>query len=179
MGESSLDLLAHHEAGHAAVAHALGFRLKWVRIDTDADNGETALLEGEEPSAFKHALILLAGGRAEHALDPGCLGRRLSTALDEARLTNILSDRLSQKYRGPFKDQHYVDGLSERMDERLAAHCARLVRDLWPAIQMLAAELREYHDLTGERATAILSTLDVTLSPPIMCINRSHSNERV
>jgi hypothetical protein len=76
---SKLDFTAHHEAGHAAVARALGFRLGPVRINEDTDSGDAtfAYTTDRPPTDVQRVLIALAGGRAERRLDPSFVGKRL------------------------------------------------------------------------------------------------------
>jgi hypothetical protein len=75
---SDLDLLTDHEAGHAAVAVAMGFRLRAVQIDPLTEDGVTQLAEGEQTTRLQQAINLLAGARAELILDPSSLMWRLS-----------------------------------------------------------------------------------------------------
>src|SRR5690348_688172 len=91
---NSLDFLAHHEAGHAAVAYKLGFRLKSIRVYPASNDGVTELAGGQHPTSLQGALILLAGGRSESILDPDALSQSHS-ALDEGKLRGIISGRLS------------------------------------------------------------------------------------
>jgi len=64
---TDLELLTHHEAGHDAVAWALGVRLMWVKIDPSRDKGATRT---EGTTTTRSALVRLAGGRAESIVDP-------------------------------------------------------------------------------------------------------------
>src|SRR5262245_52319963 len=91
---TDLELLAHHEAGHAAVAVALGVRLAWVKIDPLNDKGITRT---EGATALQDALIRLAGGRAESVLDPESRSRRLAAVEDEVRLWALLEDRILRR----------------------------------------------------------------------------------
>jgi hypothetical protein len=156
LAASNLELLAHHEAGHAALAHFLGLKLHAVWIDAAKDSGATEVVESEETiTPLQHALILLAGGRAEKKLDPNCLERRLSTALDETRLASLISVRLERKLL--HRSVEHVDTLGERIDGRLAACCARLIHQHWVAIQRVADVLMTEHRLSGSAAEALLS----------------------
>ena len=52
MAETSrFDFLAHHEAGHAAVAFSFGLRLEQVRIEPDDNSGGMTLTGGAYRSA--------------------------------------------------------------------------------------------------------------------------------
>lgn len=62
--------IAIHEAGHAAVAHALGFRVIAVRQDHDGIFS-CVIEQSEEPDDLEHwslAIVALAGGAAERRL---------------------------------------------------------------------------------------------------------------
>jgi hypothetical protein len=102
-------LLAHHEAGHAAIASALGFRLRGVRIDPATYNGSTQLAEGERPTRLQHVLILLAGGRAELMLDPWSLADSYSTLQDEVILDEIIKAKPASRLLN--RPVSYVDGI--------------------------------------------------------------------
>ena len=155
---SDLDLLTHHEAGHAAVAVAMGFRLRAVQIDPHTEDGVTQLAEGEQTTRLQQAIILLAEARAELVLDPSSSMRRLSALADECQLLEIIEERPS--YRLEHLPQNYIDRLCSRMDGQLAACCERLVRERWSAIQRLAAELARRPELTGEEAERALADED-------------------
>ena len=154
MPASKIDLLTHHEAGHAAVAYSFGLRLECVGIDTSTYDGFTTLAEGVQPTRLQHVLILLAGGRAETVLDHTSSSRSYAAAEDECRLQYILEASFAHKLLRQSLD--YCDRLTERVDERLAGCCRRLVVLHWPAIQRLASELATAHQIGGAYAEAIL-----------------------
>jgi len=135
---SNLDLLAHHEAGHAAIAWSFGLRLQSVTINPAHDNGET---KTSNATRLQHALILLASSRAEAVLDPGCLGRRISPAMGEAELDRTISEWLESEL--PHLQIEDSNKLAEAIDRRLARNCLRLVRLHWEVIQRLAHELAQ------------------------------------
>jgi hypothetical protein len=88
---SDLDLLAHHEAGHAAIAHLhYGLRLRGVGINHLNRNGGASLIEGEKPCPYQLVIILLAGSRAELVLDEDSLERSTLAAEDERQIDTIL-----------------------------------------------------------------------------------------
>ena len=147
--------MTHHEAGHAAMARLFGLRLRAIRINVETDDGTTELCPGERPTPLQHAVILLAGGRAELVLDSHSLTHRLSTIKDENELRQLVSARLEPRLL--HRSVEYVDALSERMDARLAACCERLVRERWSAIQRLATALKHTHEIAGPDAEALLS----------------------
>ena len=94
---AALDLLTHHEAGHAAVAQALGFRLRAVGINHLNGNGGASLMPGEEPSPYQTITILLAGSRAELVLDENSIGHSTLGAEDEHRIVAVLEGRFAAR----------------------------------------------------------------------------------
>jgi len=60
--------LAIHEAGHAAVAHALGADVAFVEIDLATGNGGSNSCTFDDDEA-KNIAVCVAGCRAEHAFD--------------------------------------------------------------------------------------------------------------
>jgi len=147
-----LELLAHHEAGHAAVAWALGVRLVWVEIDPSRDKGATRT---EGTTTMRSALIRLAGGRAESILDPTAPSWRLGAIEDEVLLREALENRI---LRGSANlDEEELNRRRDIVDGRLAERCLRLVRLHWPAIQRLAAALVERNEIEGAEAESILA----------------------
>jgi hypothetical protein len=163
---SKLDFLAHHEAGHAAVAFSFRLRLEQVRIEPDDDSGGMTLTAEalQKRTDIQRVLIAQAGGRAEQHLDPSCIGQRKGTDGDEVRALNIVVARLHSRFEG--RSQNYIDKISERMQNRLADRCALIVRVRWPAIQRLAAELASragvtrWVEVTGEEAERVLAGED-------------------
>jgi hypothetical protein len=153
MPTSSLELLAHHAAGHAALAHLFGLRIHEIWIDALSDNGATALID--KPSPMQHGLILLAGGRAEKVLNPGCLDGRISALSDEGKLITLLEGRLNGKLL--HRPIEHVDAVAERMSRRLRACCEGLVRRQWLGIRRLAGTLMLRDKLAGAEAEAFLS----------------------
>ena len=155
---SKLDYLTHHEAGHAAVAFFFGLHLERVWIDQPSDRGWTKLTEEslKRRTDLQHVLIALAGGRAEKHLDPSCVGQRTGSDEDEGRALTTLGECLRSHFEGRSDD--YIDKMCDRVNYILAARCALIVRDNWPAIQRLAAVLARHAsgtrlvELTGEEA---------------------------
>jgi hypothetical protein len=144
---TELELLTHHEAGHAAIAQALGFRLRAVGINHLKANGGASLMPGQEPSPYQTIMMLLAGSRAELVLDKDSLGHSTLGVEDEHRIVTILERRFAPRLlqRSPC----YVDRLYDRIRQRLAARCEELVRRHWSGIARLAAEIVRWNELTG------------------------------
>jgi hypothetical protein len=149
---SDLELLAHHEAGHAAVAWALGVRLVSVRIDPQQDRGATV---SQWATPLRSALVTLAGGRAEKNLDPASSSRRIAAIKDEVWLLGELEARIFR--RAPDLDQEEIDRRREAVDARLIRCCLRIVQFHWPSIRRLAAALIQHNEIEGPRAEAILA----------------------
>lgn len=150
----NLQLLAHHEAGHAAIARHFGIRIHDVRIFPSTDSGAVRISSAEPVTPFQDAMIRLAGGRAEKQLDPEALTWRQSTLRDEVELANLIAARLDAKL--PHRPIAYVDSLGDRVDHRLAGCCAGLVSLHWPAICRLAEALIIHSELDGNAAEDIL-----------------------
>ena len=148
---TDIEFLAHHEAGHAAVAVALGVRVAWIKIDPSNEKGTTRT---EGTTALRDALIRLAGGRAETVLDPMSRPHRLAAIEDEVLLWEVLERHILRKL--PHLDVDELDRRCDAIDDRLARCCLRLVQRRWPAIQRLAAALMERNEMTGAEAEAIL-----------------------
>jgi hypothetical protein len=163
---SKLDFLAHHEAGHAAVAFSFGLRLAQVRIEPDDGSGGVTLTAEalQQRTDIQRVLIALAGGRAERHLDPSCVGQWKGSDLDEIRALNIVVARLHSRLQG--RSQDYIDKIYERMKSRLADRCGLIVEERWPAIQRLAAELTSranvtrWVEVTGKEAERALTGED-------------------
>jgi hypothetical protein len=157
---SKLDFLSHHEAGHAAIARALGIRLGPVRIKQETDSGDATLTYPTEhpPTDVQKVLIALAGGRAERRLDSSFVGQRLASVADEICASNTIEACLFRRLEG--RSWPSIDDLQERVDSRLARVCARMVEEQWPAIQRLAAALVLQRQLSGEEAEKVLAGED-------------------
>jgi hypothetical protein len=160
---SQLNFLAHHEAGHAAVAFSFGLRLEQVRIEPDDNSGGMTLTAEalQKRTDIQRVLIALAGARAERHLDPSCVGQWKGSDGDEVRALNIVVARLHSRLHGCSQD--YIDKIYERMKSRLADRCGLIVEKRWPAIQRLAAELvsrvsvTRWVEVTGEEAEKVLT----------------------
>jgi hypothetical protein len=163
---SKLDFLTHHEAGHAAVAVHFGLRLDQVRIEQDDNSGGVSLTEEAlwKRTDMERVLIALAGSIAERHLDPSGVGPRKGPDGDEAWALRIVVVRLHTRLECGSQD--YIDSILERMKNRLADRCALIVKERWPAIQRLAAELARrasvtpWVELTGEEAERLLAGED-------------------
>jgi hypothetical protein len=68
------DRTAYHEAGHAVVAHALGFTVELVSIEPDPTNrkvaGRVLITEYLPPWTLKRHIVSLTGLIAEQKFDP-------------------------------------------------------------------------------------------------------------
>jgi len=148
---SEFDFLVYHEVGHAAVAFYFGLRLGPVRVKQDKGGDATS----DKGTDAQNVLIALAGGRAELVLDPSCVGERDGAAEDEVCAQNIIQEYVQSQRADELPD--YLDKLCYRVSRRLAHRCEAIVREMWPAIQRLAAVLARKPELTGAEAERILA----------------------
>jgi Peptidase M50B-like len=161
---SKLDFLAHHEAGHAAVAFSFGLRLDQVRIEPDDDSGGVTLTDEalQKRTDIQRVLIAMAG--TKRYLDPSCVGQRKRSDGDEVWALKTVVARLHSRLEG--RSQDYIDKICKRMKSGLADRCALIVEERWPAIQRLAAELASrasvtrWVEITGEEAERVLGGED-------------------
>jgi hypothetical protein len=154
-GMPPIDLLAHYEAGHAVMAHRFGLIVATVTIDPRTEDGATTLAQDQKPSDLQKALILLAGGRAEKILDPASVGHRTAAARDQCQFNKVVIERLRKKLWR--RAVEYVDRLEERIDQRLADRCERMLREDWPAVSRLASVLAERHALGAAEVSKLLT----------------------
>jgi hypothetical protein len=165
-GPSKLDFLSHHEAGHAAVAFFFGLRLEQVRIEPDDGTGGVTLTEEavQQRTDIQRVLIAMAGSAAECGLGPSWVGQRKGDDRDVVWAMKPVVARFNLRLQGRPRD--YIDKIRKRMEDRLADRCARIVKEKWPAIQRLAAELARrasvtpWVELTGEEAERLLTDED-------------------
>jgi hypothetical protein len=121
-------LIAHHEAGHAAVGHAQGLTFGVVYVGDASgqvifdDQWEREIVVRDAALLDRYGLMLLAGGHAEQRFAGGVVGAQL----DAETLERMLREA---RARGTLPRP----GMWERA-ERQVAEC-------WPAIQALADEL--------------------------------------
>ena len=161
-----LNFLAHHEAGHAAVAFSFGLQLDQVRIEPEEDSGGVTITQKalQKRTDMQRVLIALAGVRAECHLDSSCIGYRKETDLDDVRALKLVAARLHSRLQR--RPQDYIDKIYERMKSRLEYRCGLIVEERWPAIQRLAGELIRRAKLTrwvvvtGEEAERALTGED-------------------
>jgi hypothetical protein len=150
---SKLDLLTYHEAGHAAVAFSFGLRLKAVRINQVDDKTEPA--DGQEPTSYQNVVMRLAGSRAEMVLDEDSLSHSTLNVEDEHLIETCLEECFAHRLQCHTPEE--AGHIYSRVRDRLAYRCEGIVRDMWPAIQRLAAELAKRSELSGEEVERILA----------------------
>src|SRR5687768_9312056 len=128
MTGSARDLIAYHEAGHAAIGHSQG--LTFAVIYVGDVSGQVIFDEQWEREAVvreaelldRYGLMLLAGGHAEQRYAGGVLGAQQ----DAETLERMLREARTRGTRPK-------PGLWERAE--------RAVAEDWPAIAALADEL--------------------------------------
>jgi hypothetical protein len=129
----SRELVAIHEAAHAAVALAVGLSPLSIKIEpTQGEAGTVAgLAPFDDTSATREqiALVYLAGRAAQ-----------LHAGADD---------------RGCIKDMEFVRELEVPGFYQLEAEARRLVAANWPAINAVAAELLLRGTLTGREVRSI------------------------
>jgi hypothetical protein len=141
-------LIAHHEAGHAAVGHGQGLTFNVIYVG-DA-SGQVIFDEQWEREAVvrdaelldRYGLMLLAGGHAEQRFAGGVLGAQM----DAETLERMLREA---RTRGTLPRP----GLWERAEREVAEH--------WAEIAALADELEH-------RSTPVADAVDVLARYPYL-----------
>lgn len=146
-----------HEAGHAVVAHALGWRV--VNIEPDGDGYRTGFEVPEQPTPTEHFMLAaasMAGGAAQQQAgvepdgDEGC-AEDLDLAIGSV-LAYLGEDPEAFAFCG-------ADRLPDRIDPalRLAGALALdLVKARWSAVERIAAALRETARLGADTLQRLL-----------------------
>ena len=128
--------IAIHEAGHAVVAHALGFDV--VCIEDHIDGPRCGFLSPEEPSEMEHfllAAVSLAGGQAE-GMDGGEPDSGSMQDLDMAA-------GHAEAFAG-------ADGLDAAL-LRAVTLAANILRGQWGVVESIATRIHETGcDLDGD-----------------------------
>lgn len=136
--------LAYHEAGHAVVGYAIGFRIERVSIvPNERSLGHCLYQDWDEEEAARNpntALMLALAGAVTEEIAMGAPSR----AADERR-ARILA--LSQ---GDSEEQ-----AAERVAEA-RQHLVRIIEPHWPVVKALAAALRKQRELDGPTAVAVM-----------------------
>ena len=146
--------IAYHEAGHAAVARALGLRIESVVIQL-AGAGDSFAEIDCDPARLDHALAiksLLAGGLAE---------RRAGYPPEEnsrSALDFLWAQGEAIEAAGG-RGNPGVATRAEQLLEQLRAEVRELLErpDVWAGVERLAAELLAVGHVAGERAHQILA----------------------
>jgi len=143
---------AHHEAGHAVIAHTLGCRVARVFIDEDSGGGATRIRfwgRGEQ-RIEREILVNLAGPYSQRRFAPRSRWRGRSHAgfasgYDFDNVTTLIYNlhgrgKVAEKYRA-------------YMEARVEA----LVEQRWRYIESVAKALLERGVITGDIRTAFPS----------------------
>jgi hypothetical protein len=131
MNATARDLIAYHEAGHAAIGHSQGLTFGVIYVGDASgqvifdDQWEREAVVRDADLLDRYGLMLLAGGHAEQRLCGGVRGAQrdgetLERMLREARSWGTLPRA----------------GLWRRAEEQVAEH--------WPGIEALADELSHW-----------------------------------
>ena len=132
-------LVAWHEAGHAVIAHRLGYRVERVHVAYARDQGQTDIAPAYDP--LNRALITLAGERAERRSVSWLDGiEALGGGADDRRALQLALEEL---------DDWSEAELVEKVDDML--------RDDWRALKRLARRLDDAHVLGGPEVAELLA----------------------
>jgi hypothetical protein len=174
---------AHHEAGHAVIARALGVGVTYVALfSTESDNSAAAqtasaawrALTNDLPAAYEiDAKVALAGPHAQHRYRP-VKGRKIPDvwASDMVNAQSfiyslvLLRDGVALD-DGPFRitpDERQA-AKAQREYDRISAETQALVEANWSAIERVAAALMRRPILTESDLDALIADRPVLVLP--------------
>jgi ATP-dependent Zn protease len=154
--------IAHHEAGHAIVAWALGLGIKEVRInekggysDHVRQYDDLVADHGQEEACIRKALVQRAGQAAqEHWRSEvgsfGCKHDRAGYLFFVSKLCGLNREN----------DTNVRNQLVDQVNNLVNTH--------WPLIEALAKALLEQTELTGDQAVAIIEASSSSTSSASM-----------
>jgi ATP-dependent Zn protease len=156
MTQKELERTAYHEAGHVVIALHFGMPLRWVSIEPAGECMGHTLIHPERPAGTPRELreeivFSLVGYQAEIEFDPSVDMEDGYIGADESDALEAVSWYPVRRARGEDKDEAY-----DRYLERFRGETLRLVRQLWPAIQMVACELLKHETVTGDEVKALV-----------------------
>lgn len=113
---------AYHEAGHIAVAWALGLKIGAVAIGIDGDNskGKSEIAHDKPLPLIDKIAVCAAGLEAQSVF--GVPAHRYAGAMDEAKIIELTED-LDEKARLALRNEGY-----QRAHELIVAHAAKVDR---------------------------------------------------
>jgi hypothetical protein len=142
---------AYHEAGHAVVAHALGFKLRAVLIRYGELSGKTWCVSSE-PNRADRLVVLEAGGIAQALFDADTIddpsGTRAGTLADDMVKVITLIEEMAPD-----------DETEQRRLERAASERAeKILREPanWRAVEALASRLVQRGFVCGNDARGLI-----------------------
>lgn len=164
---------AYHEAGHAVVAVALGWKVGSVSIEPDADtSGRVDLRKNRRRRSFEYRIarmtIALAGREAERRA-----GYRPRHFTAQSDYTAVADEAL---------DLAGGDAIEANLFVKVAARrAARTVERHWTAIAALAKRLHKEQTIDGSALVSWLSCPQgpmFSIDPPVLTDSANSANER-
>jgi hypothetical protein len=154
-----IEFTAYHEAGHAVVAIHLGLARQNITIKPDKDYlgcvtgpnprfGYDVSSKRQRNSIFRDEIIsLYAGAEAEKIMNPNF--DATMSADDDNQAFDLLRNY-------PVRGCSFVgDDVYLAYLEKLRREARRVVRQLWPAIEIIAQELQRRGELNSEEVIAL------------------------
>jgi len=140
---------AHHEAGHAVAAYAIGREIHSVTIDEGGGGASLhqspiygQMLEGEAAwNVIEEMVIAFAGPAAQRRVQPGCKVPSSDRETVEALLAN--AEGLTQSER-------------ERVLRQAKKEARKLIDRHWHQVEMVAAGLLEHRVLNDVEIAVLL-----------------------
>jgi hypothetical protein len=160
---STLEEVAHHEAGHMVIGHRLGLELASVDVlpDHEGGNGHTVF---NTPKWFRPSAIRAGGpiGERDRDLIEAVVKTFLAGSVAEARVSGFRNwaaagfdlDAVAREWLGLLVPPDQLEARLETLNAEAEALVA--APENWAAIERLAQALLERQRLTGEEARRYL-----------------------
>jgi hypothetical protein len=140
-------IAAHHEAGHAVVAHMLGCTVRRVAIGDDSGSTEVRYGRGEQAKE-RAILVTLAGPYAQKRFDQRSDWRgRSHTGVSSGCDFDIVTDLIHT--------MHGKGKVAEAYWRYVEARAEQLVNQHWDRIEPLAEALLQRKAMTGDAMKAL------------------------
>ena len=149
---------AYHEAGHAAVHHHFGHQIELISIQPDPESGSLGHARSSLFNFYginrrdlrrvvrEHVIASYAGFEAEVRVSPYA-DREVSAGVDESIAFNLPREfEVFPRGCSQVGDDGYWRWLEQRRKD-----ARRLVRSIWPSIEIVASALLEKETLTGDQ----------------------------
>ena len=145
---------AYHEAGHAAVAIALGIGVESVSLHPDKSrgtlewysSGRTNLKEGESPYSDEGVIICLAGAAAQKKHAPSSM-RRYTAIGDYNKARSSVFFGVGA--------EHECYALFQKRWDWLVAEASKMIEANWQVIDAVARRLFAVGEINGEEVKRI------------------------